>query len=89
MDIDLLLIFYDLADCPVGYYGRQCSRSCRYPSYGINCQQDCSECGQEACSVIFGCMTSGKQTQSGTIMILQIHWLPIHSSLSLYWTILE
>lgn len=40
-----LLIFYDLTECPVGYYGIHCLRPSRYPSYGINCQQDCSECG--------------------------------------------
>lgn len=68
-----LLIFYDLEECPVGNYGIHCLRPSKYPSYGINCQQDCSECGQEACSSIFGCMTTGKQTQSDPIKILHMH----------------
>ncbi|XP_052711337.1 cell death abnormality protein 1-like [Crassostrea angulata] len=53
-------------DCPVGYYGINCSRPCRYPNYGINCQYDCSSCGQETCSSTFGCMTIGKQPLSST-----------------------
>nr|XP_022291182.1 cell death abnormality protein 1-like isoform X2 [Crassostrea virginica] len=44
-------------DCPEGFYGLNCSLKCRYPNYGIDCQKDCSQCGQELCNFISGCPT--------------------------------
>lgn len=41
-------------DCPSGYYGSNCSNSCRYPSYGVECQEKC-QCAKKACDHVFGC----------------------------------
>uniref|UniRef100_A0A8W8JAG2 Uncharacterized protein n=1 Tax=Magallana gigas TaxID=29159 RepID=A0A8W8JAG2_MAGGI len=46
-------------DCPIGLFGANCSRLCRYPNYGKDCQQDCSHCKEEACNPMFGCPTTG------------------------------
>nr|XP_022291110.1 cell death abnormality protein 1-like [Crassostrea virginica] len=44
-------------DCPAGFYGLNCSLKCRYPNYGIDCQKDCSQCGEKLCNFISGCPT--------------------------------
>lgn len=45
-------------DCPLGFYGINCSSPCRYPNFGKLCQQDCSHCEKEVCNSSFGCLTS-------------------------------
>lgn len=40
--------------CPSGYYGSNCSISCRYPNYGVECQEEC-HCPKKACDHVFGC----------------------------------
>lgn len=42
------------AVCDTGYYGPNCSLSCRYPSYGADCQVEC-KCVQDLCNHISGC----------------------------------
>nr|XP_022295174.1 multiple epidermal growth factor-like domains protein 6 isoform X4 [Crassostrea virginica] len=44
-------------DCPPGFYGIKCLSLCRYPNYGDNCQQDCSNCSEQQCDSVFGCLT--------------------------------
>uniref|UniRef100_A0A8W8MIT1 Uncharacterized protein n=1 Tax=Magallana gigas TaxID=29159 RepID=A0A8W8MIT1_MAGGI len=45
---------HNCTDCPSGYYGSNCSNSCRYPSYGVDCQEEC-QCAKKACDHVFGC----------------------------------
>ena len=54
-------------DCPEGFYGLNCSLKCRYPNYGIDCQKDCSQCGQELCNFISGCPTGTVPIPDGNI----------------------
>uniref|UniRef100_A0A8W8MNB3 TNFR-Cys domain-containing protein n=1 Tax=Magallana gigas TaxID=29159 RepID=A0A8W8MNB3_MAGGI len=44
-------------ECNIGYIGSNCSRPCRYPSYGKGCQHECSNCSKENCDARFGCLT--------------------------------
>ncbi|XP_056014745.1 uncharacterized protein LOC125676099 isoform X5 [Ostrea edulis] len=41
-------------ECEDGYLGLNCSLSCRFPSYGDDCQSLC-QCRLELCSHISGC----------------------------------
>lgn len=41
-------------DCLSGYYGSNCSNSGRYPSYGVDCQEEC-HCQEKVCDHVFGC----------------------------------
>lgn len=43
--------------CPTGYTGHDCKKTCRYPSFGIDCQLRCC-CAQNRCNHMFGCNTS-------------------------------
>nr|XP_034315625.1 scavenger receptor class F member 1-like [Crassostrea gigas] len=49
--------------CMAGFYGVNCTKTCRYPSYGTDCQQKCY-CAEYQCHVIIGCVDigSGKMT---------------------------
>ncbi|XP_078322639.1 uncharacterized protein LOC111104725 isoform X2 [Crassostrea virginica] len=49
-------------DCPPGFYGIKCLSLCRYPNYGDNCQQDCSNCSEQQCDSVFGCLTGNPLT---------------------------
>nr|XP_011435871.2 uncharacterized protein LOC105334205 [Crassostrea gigas] len=52
-------------DCPDGFYGINCSRQCRYPNYGKDCQQDCSHCNREICNSTVGCLTQDGAIERG------------------------
>lgn len=41
--------------CPSGFYGSNCSNSCRYPNYGVGCQEEC-HCPTKVCHHVFGCL---------------------------------
>lgn len=41
-------------ECPSGYIGRYCDTQCRFPYYGVHCQQTCA-CSLSKCSFISGC----------------------------------
>lgn len=41
-------------DCDVGYYGKTCNLSCRYPNYGSLCQKRC-DCSEMKCDHVYGC----------------------------------
>lgn len=41
-------------DCDVGYYGKKCNLSCRYPNYGSLCQKRCY-CSEMKCDHVYGC----------------------------------
>ncbi|XP_061195844.1 multiple epidermal growth factor-like domains protein 10 [Saccostrea echinata] len=40
--------------CLPGYLGHNCELQCRYPSFGVNCQEHC-DCKEESCNTITGC----------------------------------
>lgn len=57
-----LLMFYigiSILACMAGFYGVNCTKACRYPSYGNDCQQRCN-CAEHQCHVIIGCVAIGK-----------------------------
>ncbi|XP_062581430.1 multiple epidermal growth factor-like domains protein 10 [Saccostrea cucullata] len=41
-------------NCKAGYFGINCSRPCRFPNYGEDCQSEC-DCEEHVCNVSFGC----------------------------------
>lgn len=41
-------------ECDAGFYGINCSETCRYPNYGHECQNQCN-CSQRACNHKIGC----------------------------------
>lgn len=48
--------------CLPGYSGVNCSLSCPYPSYGVECQQSCN-CIQDSCDVSTGCIINNKDDE--------------------------
>lgn len=48
-----------------GYTGVNCSSSCPYPYYGVDCQRTC-KCSRDKCDVSTGCnsLTTGKQFEN-------------------------
>lgn len=44
-------------ECSAGYIGPNCSFSCRYPSYGQDCQLHCY-CKKSDCHSVTGCKGS-------------------------------
>nr|XP_022295171.1 uncharacterized protein LOC111105274 isoform X1 [Crassostrea virginica] len=59
-------------DCPPGFYGIKCLSLCRYPNYGDNCQQDCSNCSEQQCDSVFGCLTGTEKDHSNEDHLLAI-----------------
>lgn len=51
------VIFY--LGCMPGYSGVNCSFSCPYPLYGIECQRSCN-CIRDLCDVSTGCINYNK-----------------------------
>ncbi|XP_065929791.1 multiple epidermal growth factor-like domains protein 6 isoform X1 [Magallana gigas] len=49
--------------CKEGYYGINCKLKCRFPSYGLACQQKCI-CMEKDCDHIKGCLLSAKEHSS-------------------------
>lgn len=41
-------------ECPIGFYGPNCSKPCRNPNYGSGCQRMC-RCNETDCNNILGC----------------------------------
>lgn len=41
--------------CLEGFIGKECTKSCLYPTYGRNCQFICN-CTKEYCNVSTGCL---------------------------------
>lgn len=42
-------------DCTPGYLWVNCSKACRYPSYGERCSKTCT-CVEHLCNVTIGCI---------------------------------
>lgn len=63
LNISSLKIMYFI-DCPIGYFGKNCSEKCSPPGYGELCSQTC-DC--VSCHHIFGCneteVTTGKNIE--------------------------
>ena len=53
--------------CMSGYFGRNCSLQCPYPTFGKRCQGKC-DCEQDLCDVSTGC----KIQSTGIGVILQL-----------------
>lgn len=66
----MVVLSYHLTECGAGFYGINCSTPCRYPNYGKDCQQECSECGQEKCNSTPGCLSSDVLISRGTRKII-------------------
>lgn len=66
----MVVLSYHLTECGAGLYGINCSTPCRYPNYGKDCQQECSECGQEKCNSTLGCLSSDVLSSRGTRKII-------------------
>lgn len=66
----MVVLSYHLTECGAGFYRINCSTPCRYPNYGKDCQQECSECGQEKCNSTLGCLSSDVLTSRGTRKII-------------------
>lgn len=69
------LFFY--LGCMPGYSGVNCSFSCPYPSYGVECQKSCN-CIRDLCDVSTGC----KQTTTGNYHFCINCLLCIHATVS-------
>nr|XP_022291739.1 cell death abnormality protein 1-like [Crassostrea virginica] len=46
--------FGKCVECLPGFYGSDCSETCRYPNYGYGCQQKC-HCSEIICNSAKGC----------------------------------
>lgn len=60
-----MIIYFSLGffqGCMPGFTGVNCSASCPYPYYCVDCQSTC-ECSKDKCDVSTGCnsRTTGKQ----------------------------
>lgn len=52
--------FLSLLVCPLGYKGFNCSKTCRFPTFGKRCQNICN-CHHTVCDFRYGCeKSSGK-----------------------------
>lgn len=55
-------------DCPAGYFGPNCTRSCTSPYYGKECQFTCTCKGGETCHPSFGCVIPTTTIETTTKM---------------------
>lgn len=70
--IIIIIYFYILylfnkflfVDCPLGYHSINCSESCRFPSFGKDCQGTC-KCNPLFCDHVLGCL---RYTFNGTLL---------------------
>nr|XP_022291747.1 uncharacterized protein LOC111103041 [Crassostrea virginica] len=51
--------------CSVGYFGPNCSLSCRFPNYGLDCQLSCNF-EREHCNHIIGCQNATFDSRATT-----------------------
>lgn len=58
----MINMFIDL-ECPLGYFGTNCSSRCVYPSYGQACQNTC-ECNATDCNHVHGCQGDRSEKES-------------------------
>ncbi|XP_062606758.1 scavenger receptor class F member 1-like [Saccostrea cucullata] len=54
--------------CPVGFYSTNCSRTCRYPNFGYECQNKC-RCKQSLCDPKNGCAISREKNNTSGIHV--------------------
>nr|XP_022302782.1 uncharacterized protein LOC111110534 isoform X1 [Crassostrea virginica] len=47
--------------CLAGYFGPNCSLSCRPPNYGLQCQLECKCKKEEQCNHIAGCQSTNRK----------------------------
>nr|XP_022292330.1 multiple epidermal growth factor-like domains protein 6 [Crassostrea virginica] len=43
--------------CSSGFFGANCTQTCRFPSFGDSCQMEC-HCNEKLCHFVFGCNVS-------------------------------
>lgn len=75
MSLSYLLI---IVDCPVGYFGVNCSNKCTPPTYGFYCSHVC-EC--LACDHAFGC-TLNTESQGTNYRVLFNYYTLLYSIMS-------
>ena len=64
-------IVYNFIDCPVGYYGDNCSFSCPVPTDGNGCAETCS-CSNASCHHVYGCNLTTGLFKFTTCILFQI-----------------
>ena len=64
-------ILYNFIDCPVGYYGDNCSFSCPAPTDGNGCAETCS-CSNASCHQVYGCNLTTGLFKFTTCILFQI-----------------
>lgn len=81
--------------CGIGFYGFNCSKPCRYPNYGVQCQHNCG-CSETFCNNKFGCpeyysKVVTKSTNHGTTLyfLYFCFFLFLSVSIILQWTTLN
>ncbi|XP_062605271.1 uncharacterized protein LOC134267067 [Saccostrea cucullata] len=56
-------------DCPLGYYGDNCSAPCSRGSYGKLCSRTCQKCPRELCDRVTGCPKTTSTNAESTVLI--------------------
>ena len=54
--ICILVLIGFFSECQMGYYWRNCSKTCPYPTYGKKCKHTCT-CPADMCNFMTGCKT--------------------------------
>nr|XP_022337404.1 uncharacterized protein LOC111133362 [Crassostrea virginica] len=58
-------------ECKTGYYWLDCTRTCPFPYYGRDCQQNCT-CDRKVCSFITGCTEGDEYSKTTSTYINKI-----------------
>nr|XP_022335418.1 uncharacterized protein LOC111132061 isoform X2 [Crassostrea virginica] len=69
-------------ECKAGYYWMNCNRTCPYPYYGRDCQQECT-CIQKVCNFMTGCTKGDENSKTTATYINKIEYtINTHSAIS-------
>lgn len=71
-------------ECPLGYHSFNCSETCKFPTFGDDCQHICN-CSKDLCSHNNGCkISNGMSLQMYACTVLILEFTPIISSIYMY-----